>query len=439
LFLLNRFLCTFCLTLALFNLQAHGEISLTDDPIDSAGRDYNLLIGELRLNLGTGATFRWDSNFNRSNSNEEASFSIIPTMFIDAYWPISPYLQFSTGTSIGYEYYLEGESNAEGGPVVGGLDENAASRFDVDLSLSNDAIITAANSFSANIASASIQNDAGQREDQPFRRFVSVSSLQYAQRITPQTRISFDYSFSDTFTRSATANNDEGSNTAINDSFDSQTHSVFGEIGSQINDSIILSLIGNVSDTQYSVELRNDNRQYRIGPRITYISDSGLTSSVQIAFDQLDFDTTNSPAAQDNQSTTLNFESSVSFLQRNFLSHRFSLGYLQEPSLATTANPVASGDAIPVNFQERTTFAYNLSYPLTEQLDVRLLYRLERIKESDEGNQYSRQEISVGLPFQLNTRTSVSARYTYSKVSGSEFTEFNYDQHLVEITFRLNL
>jgi hypothetical protein len=425
--------------LALFNLQAHGAISLTDDPIDSDGRDYNLLIGELRLNLGTGATFRWDSNFNRRASNEEATFSIIPTMFIDAYWPISPYLQFSTGTNIGYEYFLEGEGNGRDGLIIGGINENAASRFDVDLSLSNDAIITASNSFSANIASASIQNNAGQREDQPFRRFVSVSSLRYAQRITPQTRISLDYSFNDTFTRSATTNNDESTNTALNDALDSQTHSVFGEIGSQINDSIILSIIGNVSDTQYSVELRNDNRQYRIGPRITYISDSGLTSSVQIAFDQLDFDTTNSPAAQDNQSTTLNFESSVSFLQRNFLSHSFSLNYLQEPSNATTANPGASGDAIPANFQERTTFAYNLNYPLNERLNVRLSYQINQIKESDGGNQFKNETISFGLPFQLNTRTLISARYTYSKVSGSEFTEFNHDQNLVEITFRLNL
>jgi predicted porin len=153
----------------------------------------------------------------------------------------------------------------------------------------------------------------------------------------------------------------------------------------------------------------------------------------------LDFDTTNSPAAQDNQSTTLNFESSVSFLQRNFLSHSFSLNYLQEPSNATTANPGASGDAIPANFQERTTFAYNLNYPLNERLNVRLSYQINQIKESDGGNQFKNETISFGLPFQLNTRTLISARYTYSKVSGSEFTEFNHDQNLVEITFRLNL
>lgn len=427
------FIGVLCISaLALSSFQAYGNITLSNNPVDPSGQDYNLLIGELRLNLGAGTTLRWDSNFNRSSSNPESTLSIIPSIFIDAYWPISPYLQFSTGTSIGYEIFLEGEGNAEDGLVIGGLDESATTRLDFDIMLSNDAIITASNSFSANIASASSQNDAGQRQDQPFRRFSSTTSLRYAQRVTPKTRTSFGYSFTDVFTKNVTNDN------LINNSLDSQTHTAFGEVGTQLNNFLILSLQGNAADTQYSEALRNDYKQYQIGPRITYISDSGLTSSVYVAFNQLDFDTTNNPAANDNQSSSIIFQSSLNFMQRNRLSHFLGLNYLQEPSNATTANPGSTGDTIPSNFQDRTEFSYGLGYPLTERLNIRLSYGLGQIKESDGGNEYYRETVSAGFPLQLNARTSISTSYTYFNVFGSEFDEFNHDQHLVEMTFRLN-
>ena len=421
------------------SLKTYGAIALSNKPSGAVERNYNLLISQLRLNLGTGADFRWDSNFNRSSSNPEPASSITPTITIDAYWPISPYLQFSTGTSIGYEYFFEAGGNAQDGLVIGGINENATSRFDFDINLGNDALITASNSFSANIASASFQNNAGQRQDQPFRQFSSTNSIRYAQRLTPQTRVSTSYSFNNTFTRDVTNSNDAAVNTAINNSLDSQTHSISGEVSTQINNSLILGLEGNVSDMQYSEKLRNDNRQYRIGPRITYISESSLTSSVYVAFDQLNFDTTNNPAAQDNQSTTLTFQSSINFIQRNRLSHSFSLNHLQEPSNATTSNASVLESAIPVNFQKNTNFAYNLGYPLNKRLNVRLSYMLGKISESDGGNEYYEETISLRSPFRLNTRTSLSTSYTYFKKFGSKFTEFNYDQHLIEITFQLNI
>ncbi len=436
---LKRNFCLYCLVLVSSSLQTYCAIALSNTPSDAAERDYNLLIGNLRFNLGTGANFRWDSNFNRSNSNPETASSITPTISIDAYWPISPYLQFSTGTSIGYEYFFAGESNAQDGLIIGGINENATSRFDFDIGLSNDALITISNSFSANIASASFQNNAGQRQDQPFREFNSTTSLRYAQRLTPQTRFSSSYSFNNTFTKGVTNNNDTAVNTAVNDSLDSQTHSVFGEVSTQINNSLILGLEGNISDMQYSEKLRNDNRQYRIGPRITYISESGLTSSVYVALDQLDFDTSNNPVAQDNQSTTLTFQSSINFVQRNLLSHSFSFNHSQEPSNATTSSANTPGSAIPANFQENTNFTYNLGYPLNERLNFRLSYMLRKISESDGGNEYYNETISLGFPFRLNVRTSLSTSYTYFKTFGSEFTEFNYDQHQVLITFRFDI
>ncbi|MFK7785169.1 MAG: hypothetical protein AB8B56_08635, partial [Crocinitomicaceae bacterium] len=257
--------------------------------------------------------------------------------------------------------------------------------------------------------------------------------------LTPQTRASLSYNFSNTFTKDATDGNDETANQAVGDSLDQQTQTIFGEISSQVNDSLILSVLGNISSTEYSEEIRNDNRQYGIGPQITHVSKSGFTSSVYLAIDQLDFDTTNNPGAQDSQSTNLNLQSSISFIQSNFMSHTFSLNHQQEPSNATTSNQNDTGETIPANFQTSTIFGYNLNYPLNKQLNIGLSYSFGQIEESDGGNDYYQETVSLGLPYQLNARTSVSARYNYLRTFGSRFTEFNYDQHVVEISFRLDI
>ncbi len=413
-------------------------IALGEAGTQPAEIDYNLRISALRFNLGAGTRFFWDSNFNRNNNNggEEAAFAVVPTLSIQAYWPVSPYLTLSTGTSIGYEYYLEGDANGRDGLIIGGINENATSRFDVDFSLSNDAIITFSNTFSANIASASIQtNDEqnnAQRQDQPFRQFNSVSSLRYAQRLTPDTRASLGYSYTNTFSQDVTTE------TANSNSIDSQAHSLFAELGTQVNDSLTLSLQSNLSSTVYDEDFRNDFEQYQLGPRVTFISESGLNTSIYLAVNRLEFDTTNSPTTQENESSSLIFESSVNFTTGNYLNHALGLSYLQQPSQATTANPGIPGDAIPANFQEETSFTYRINYLLNERLNVGLSYGLSRIEESDGGNEFSRETISVGVPFQLNARTTVSTRYSYFRVFGSEFAEFNYDQHRVEMNFQLN-
>lgn len=420
--------------MALCSLKTYGVIALGEAGTQPAEIDYNLRISALQFNLAAGTRFFWDSNFNRNNNggDDEAAFAVGPTLSIQAYWPISPYLAFSTGTSIGYEYYLEGDANGRDGLIIGGIN-NETSRFDVDLSLSNDAIITLSNTFSANIASASVQTNNQQRQDQPFRQFTSVSSLRYAQRLTPNSRASFGYSFTDTFTQDV---NEE--TTSNNNSIDSQAHSLFAELGTQINDSLMLSLQSNLSSTEYDEDFRNDFEQYQLGPRVTYVSESGLSTSVYVAINRLEFDNTNNPATQDNESSSLIFESSINFTTGNYLNHALGLSYLQQPSQATTANPGTPGDAIPANFQEETGFTYRLNYLLNDQLNVGLSYGLSLIEESDGGNEYNRETISVEVPFQLNTRTTISTRYSYSRVFGSEFAQFNYDQHRIEMNFQLN-
>ena len=424
--------------MALYSVQTYGAIDLSNTP-NPTEIDYNLHIGSLQFNLGAGTRLFWDSNFNLNNnsSDGEAAAAIVPTIAIQAYWPISPYLVFSTGTEIGYEYYFVGEGDGRDGLTIGGIDENATSRIDFDLSLSNDAIITFSNTFSANIASASFQTENQQRQNQPFREFNNTHSLRYAQRLTTNTRTSFGYTFSNTFTRDVGTGTTSNNTAAIN-TLDNQEHSFFAELGKQLNDSLTISLQGNFSSTIYAEDFRNDSRQYQLGPRVTYISIAGMSTSVYLGVNRLEFDNTNSPVTQENESTNLTFESSVRFTTGNFLTHTFSFNYLQEPSQGTTANPGIPGETIPANFQEETNFNYRLNYRLSERLNVSLFYELRHIKESDGGNQYSEETISAGLPFQLNTRITISTNYTYSKTFGSEFDEFNYDRHLVDITFRFD-
>ena len=421
----------------LCSLQAYEGITLGKAGARQDKTDYNLLIGTLQLNLGTGTRFFWDSNFNRTGSNEESVFAVSPLLSIEAYWPISTYVIISTGITIGYEFYLTGNVDSNG-LTISGIDEFATSNFDVDFVLRDDSVITLSNEFSVNIASASIQitdeQNNQQRQEQPFRSFNSVSLLEYTQVLTPITATSFGYIFANTFTRDVTTN----ANTAFNNSLDSQTHSLFAELETQINNALELSLQGTLSSTTYSEDFRNDFEQYEFGPRITYVSESGLSTSVYLGINFLEFDNTNSPVTQDNESQGLIFESFVSFATGNYLNHVLGLNYKRTPSQATTANPENLEEAIPANFQDVTRVTYRLNYLIRKRMNVILFYGLSQIKESDGGNQFFRETISARIPFQLNERTTIATDYTYSNVFGSEFNEFNNQRHLVEVTFRLN-
>lgn len=422
-------------------------------------------------------------------------------MSIQAYWPISPYLVLSTGTSIGYEYYLEGDANANGrnGLIIDGINENAASRFDVDFSLSNNAIITLSNSFSANIGEVSTQTGNEQRQNQPLRIFQSVSSLRYAQRLNPNTTLSSAYTFSNTFTKDVatpTSTNpfirltgiiDPNANelTVISENGeierniekqDVQNHMVSGYIGKQLNDYLTLTLQGSISnairvteftdkytdirratriidletntieseqvetldDVTAAGELERSEDQYQLGPRISYRSKSGLSTSAYLAVKHLSNDNGDGSGTQDDELTALVFESSVSFAIGSYSTNTFNFSHSQEPSGATITNVGAIGEIAPVNFQEENRFAYELNYLLNDHLTIDLAYELSQIKESGGGNQFSRETASIRIPFQLNARTTVSTNYAYSKVFGSDFDEFNYDRHSFEITFRLN-
>lgn len=434
---LKRFFCLCCLKLTLFSIQAYGAIALSNIP-SPAEIDYNLRIGTLQFNLAANTQFEWDSNFNLSSSNEEASFSITPSMYIQAYIPISPYLVFSTGTNIGYQYYLKGDGID--GLTIGGLDENATSSLNGEFRLSNDSIIFFSNTISSYITSASFQTDDRQRQEQPFREFNSTSSLGYAKRLTPYTRFNSRYSFENIFTRGTTTGNTTTDTTSSN-LLDRQVHEFSSEINTQLNESLTIGLNGSASMAIYAEEFRNNFMEYRLTPSITYVSKTGLTrASLSLPVNNLIFDNTNSSTTQDNKRTGLNLEGSFNVIQGNFLTHSLVLRRELTSSNATTFNPANPGEIIPVNYQEETSLNYAFNYVLHRRLSIRLSYGFSRVKESDGGNPYFRETISARIPFQLqlNTRTTVSADYTYSQNSNSRFDESNYDRHLIQITCRFD-
>ena len=405
-------------------------------------KDYNLRIADLQFNLSATSGFIWDSNFERNSDETEDSFILSPTLFIQAYWPISPYIVLSTGAAVGYEYYLEG--NGRDGLIVRGYGEDSSSSFNLDISLSDDSVITFSNNFSANISSASTVTNDGQRQNQPFRRFTNTNSLRYEHRITPQTRISFDYGFRDIFARSVTVR-DSSEDTGLAssgglDSIESQRHKISGEISDQLTDSLTLSLTSDFSSTLYKEDFRNDFDQFTSGPKITYNISPNITSFVQLAVNYLAADGTNSratTATTENKSLDLILRSVVTFTAGNYWAHGFFLYYLQEPSDAITFT-AGSGEPIPVNFQEITFFVYQLNYLFYKNLNVSFYYLIERTIEAGDANRYKIEEISAELPFRPNERTVISARYTHSKIFGSRFEEFNSKRHRVEINFRLN-
>jgi hypothetical protein len=421
--------------LMLFDLQAQNQtksLVFGTSNGDPALNNYNLKIGELNINFATGISARWDNNFNLSSiSNEQVTtFSLTPSISMQMYWPISPYAQFSNSVSLGYEYFLKGEDIVENGLVIQDVDEGSRSTFNLDLALSNNSTITLSNSFFVNVTSFSNRNNnSGQAREEPFRRFNNVISVQYAQRLAPQLQTTFGFRFDDTFAKDVTTE------TSVGSSLDSQKHTFFGEISTQVSESLILSLLGSVTETLYDQEFRNDNMQYQIGPGITYIGGNGKRSYLSIKFDKLDFDPSDSSLAKENQSTMLTFSGSFYLTQRNLTEHSFTIRYIQIPSESTiTDNDVS----IPVNFEKDAEFEYILDRSLNEKLSLNLTYLISHIEESDNGNQFYRQRIALRLPFQLNRRARIVPRYTRSWTYGSDFTGLNFSQDIFDIAFRLD-
>ena len=400
----------------------HVAIALKEARGDPSSKDYNILLSEIRLNFVTGIELIWDSNYNRNNSNEELSFAVSPTLLVDMYWPISPTLELSTAVNLGYDFYLEGEG--EDGFTVSGTD-TTVSYLDLDLYLGENAMLTASNAFSANIASASIQTNTAERRDASYRRFENATSLRYAQLMTPYTRVNAAYTFSQTFSESAVLANPD----------DYQQHALLSGFSTQLNEALTVSLLTSLSMYLYDDDFRNDINQYRLGSEFSYTSVAGLTSRLHLAFDLLDVDSSRNSGITDDQSTSLYVDGSMSFHTGPFMAHRFRLGYRNQISQATTADPANPGSSLPVNFEQVINLDYQFNYLIHENLTLRLSHQLSRTQEAEDGNEYYEQEIQFEPRLKLEGSWTVYARYTYTNVFESKFATFDYQRHQIATGF----
>lgn len=420
----KRFACIFSLALLTLNPFVHSGIVLRESSISPADNDYDLMIGELRLNFATGITFTADSNYERESSDEQASFAVSPTFFLDLYWPINPSLELSTSIQLGYDYYLNGPG--EDGLTIGGT-EDTISYIDLDIALSEDKIVTLSNAFSANIASASIATDDG-RTDDSYRRFENSSSVQYTQNLTPLSQLTGSYTFTQIFTESESNTNP----------IDYQLHNASNEIRAQLNDSLVVSLITTLLSYVYTDKFHNDKYHYKIGPQIIHFSESGLVTRVHMAVNHIDVDNTNTPGTRDNEVTSLNVQGSFNLNTGDFFKHTLTFGHQYATSEASTRDPQNPFSTIPVNFQQVYTLGYKLNYLMHENLSIGFFNSLTHTREADEGNEYYEHRINIMPRYNFNAKYAFTTSYTYSNIFKSRFASFNYDRHEFKIGFRYN-
>lgn len=418
----KRIACVYLISSLTLYHYVHGAITLNERSTNPANKDYNILIGELRLNFASGLNFTWDSNYDRESSGETASFAVNPSLITELYWPISPRLELSTGINVGYDYYLEGPG--EDGFTVSGT-EGAVSYFDFDVYLSDDASLTFSNTFSATLDSASIQKE-DERDEEPYRRFENASSVIYVHRVTPYTLLNNSYTFSNVFSESEDITNDT----------EYQLHTITSNISSQVNDSMVVSLLAHYFSYLYTESFRNDRNRYRIGPKLVYASESGLTTQAHMAFDYTDVDNSKSPTTLDNDTTALYFVGSLSYNTGSYLTHTFSISHENDASDATTTDQFNADGTIPVNFEEVTSLRYNLNYLINSSLNLGLSYGLSRTDESDGGDKFYQQQIGIEPRYNFAEKLGTYFRYAYTNKFKSEFANANYDRHVVQFGFR---
>ena len=86
------------------------DIMVSTDPMQAPGMTrYNFRVGNLRLGMTGTISAEWSDNINYSDAEDEekSSWSYVPQLTLDAFWPVSPHVQFSSGIGVGYRYYSE--------------------------------------------------------------------------------------------------------------------------------------------------------------------------------------------------------------------------------------------------------------------------------------------------------------------------------------------
>ena len=384
---------------------AATQIRASTDRLGTAGvSQYNLRIGNLRLGMTGTMSAEWSDNINYSDegANEVSSWSYVPQLTLDAYWPLNPHVQISSGIAVGYRYYSD--EDAENDWFVSGsggqlFAEIISGQFRFD-----DTRITFRDTFSREIDTLDVAV-VGNTEDYAINR--NTLELIYSKALNPRMTGSAQYAHVNAWT-------------------DSDTYEYQDNVRDSIDVLLLYRLLKSLQvgpyarweSIRFTENIRNDRTSYEVGLHSTgsYKVGSAVSWSASIGYEQIAVDSSNNPAADDEEGNlSTNFNIHVSPI--NWPGHRFRLSYDREHE---NLNPA-------VNYSDQFLIGYGLDFRVLSDLLFRADIDWMNIEESDGGESAQLIRLWIRTSYNLTPRTTVGGGYRLthkdSDVDGREYIQ----------------
>ena len=381
------------------SLTSWSQISLTDDET-VVNEDYNLRFGELYVDFAGSVTASFDSNVNyRSGEEKENGTAIVPGIETSVFWALSPYVTLDAGANIRYRNYLDGDGNDS--LLIEGRDGGNSADLDLEFLLGDDSLFTFSNSLSGNSDTFSRTINSREAINDNYTAYFYSGMLDYAQRITPYTRLNLglfrNYSWTEQDDLSFNDYTEDG---------------VEARINSQIRDDMTLGVKASASKVDYEDSLRNEFDLLFVGLEFSTTTEAGAIFTGTVGAQNIDVDIANDPLSTDDGGWFPSADVQLTFNVGQFVSHEIGVF-----SGAGAASSIALSQDLTQfsypNFAESYGGSYALDYLITENMVLRFSYEYNRVEESDAGLEYKDHRLELGTSVDTFEQGSVFVSFQY--------------------------
>ncbi len=373
---------------------------------------YNLRYGTFRVGFAGQLSLTYGDNVTYADAGESEvdSWSLVPSLTMDVYWPISPYAQIDSHFTVGYKYYFDDDATDDW--FVGDNEGSLAADFSAQYRFWDDNIIEFRNIFSREIDSLDIAA-RGRGDDYALTR--NIVELQYSKDLRPDTSMDLQYAHTNAWT------NDEEFEYLdyASDAFDAA-------VLYQLTPRVRVGPYARWESTRFTEDIRNDRVTYEAG--LTSIGSFSFGSivnyNVSLGYESIALDSTNDPTADDDEGGfTAAFQTSIT--PTLFPGHRVRASYERNH---TSPNP-------GVNYADELLLGYGLDFRLTNDLMVSADVDWLDINESDDGEEANLWRFYMRTSYSLTPKTDLSAAYRFTTKS-SDMDDREYDQNTFQLTIR---
>lgn len=373
---------------------------------------YNLRMGSLRLGMSGETTLQYSDNvtYVRDSSAKISSWSLIPSLTLNAYWPLSPYLQVDSHVTVGYRYYFDGKLKDDW--FVAGSDGALTADISGQYRFWRDHMIQVRNRFSREIESLDIAA-RGRADGYALSR--NITELQYSRALRPDTTLDLQYAHARVW-----ANRDMFAY------LDYVSNSLDGAVLYQLTRRVRIGPYARWESFRFPERLRNDRVSYEAG--VTSVGSFTLgnvvTYSASFGYEHVELDSDNDPTATDDRGGfTARFETAIR--PTLFPGHRVRASYRRNH---TTANP-------GVNYADELLLGYGMDFFATSKLRISSDLDWLNISESDGGENANLWRFYTRTSYSLTPNLDLSAGYRYTYKT-SNMRDREYTQNSFHLTIR---